>query len=130
MSHNLLDHTSVLKLLGEKFNNGSYSPLVDSRPIGSISHVLDFSSPLVKPPGPPALDDYLNKRPPPPPGVTVPPGNTVLQQGFRDAVESMKQHGLIERNELGSSFPNLRAVSLFGVFMDPGLPSLFWDSRH
>ena len=93
VSHNLLDHTSVLKLLGEKFNSGSYSPAVDSRPVGSVSHVLDFSNPLVKPPAAPAVDDYLNSRPATPVGVTTPAGNTVLQQGFRDAIDSMKQHG-------------------------------------
>ena len=31
-SQNLLDHTSVLKLLGEKFGNGHYSPEVDVAP--------------------------------------------------------------------------------------------------
>jgi phospholipase C len=93
VSHNLLDHTSVLKLLGEKFNSGSYSPTVDSRPIGSVSHVLDFSSPLLNPPAAPALDAYLSQRPATPAGVTIPAGNTVLQQGFRDAIDSMKQHG-------------------------------------
>jgi phospholipase C len=93
VSHNLLDHTSVLKFLGEKFNSGSYSPLVDSRPVGSISHVLDFSNPLTKPAGAPALDAYLAARPPAPAGVTIPTVNTELQRGFSDAIASMKQHG-------------------------------------
>jgi phospholipase C len=93
--HNLLDHTSVLKLLGEKFNNGSYSPEVDSRPVGSVSHVLDFTSPIMPAPAPPALDVYLSKRPPAPaPGVvTTPPLDTPLQQAFSDVIASMKQHG-------------------------------------
>ena len=32
-----LDHTSVLKLLGEKFNRGRYSPEVDAREVQSLS---------------------------------------------------------------------------------------------
>jgi phospholipase C len=91
--HNLLDHTSVLKLLGEMFGNGSYSPEVDSRPVGSISHVLDFTNPIVPAPAPPPLDAYLQLRPPPPAGVTIPPRNTQLQIAFSDVITSMKQHG-------------------------------------
>jgi phospholipase C len=91
--HNLLDHTSVLKLLGEKFGNGSYSPEVDSRPVGSVSHVLDFTNPIQQAPAPPALDDYLKARPPVPAGVTKPPLNTPLQQGFSGVIDRMKQHG-------------------------------------
>jgi phospholipase C len=93
VSHNLLDHTSVLKLLGEKFGNGSYSPEVDSRPVGSVSHVLDFTNPILSAPAPPPLDDYLKLRPPPPMGVTRPPLNTPQQQGFSEVIASMKQHG-------------------------------------
>jgi phospholipase C len=93
VSHNLLDHTSVLKLFGEKFGNGSYSPEVDSRPVGSLSHVLDFSDPQWDPPAPPALDAYLQRRPPQPVGVTTPTPDTGLKQGFSGALETMKQHG-------------------------------------
>ena len=93
VSHNLLDHTSVLKLLGEKFGNGSYSPVVDARPVGSVSHVLDFSNPILSPPAPPPLDAYFNLRPPPPVGVTRPPLDTKQQLGFSDVIENMKQHG-------------------------------------
>ena len=93
VSHNLLDHTSVLKLLGEMFGSGSYSPEVDARPVGSVSHVLDFTNPILQAPAPPALDDYLKLRPPAPKGVTIPPGNTPMQIGFRNVITNMKQHG-------------------------------------
>ena len=93
VSHNLFDHTSVLKLLGEKFGNGSYSPEVDSRPVGCISHALDFSSPIIPAPAPPPLDAYLKLRAAAPVGVTKPATNTALQKGFSDVVTSMKQHG-------------------------------------
>jgi phospholipase C len=91
--HNLLDHTSVLKLLGERFGNGSYSSVVDNRPVGSLSHVLDFTNPILQAPAPPPLDQYLSARPPMPQGVTAPPPVTPLQKGFSDVVASMKQHG-------------------------------------
>jgi hypothetical protein len=96
VSGNLLDHTSVLKLLGEKFGSGSYSSVVDNRPVGSISHVLDFTKPQLSPPAPPALDQYLQGRPPQAAGITTPEPNSALQRGFIDAVASMKQHGADE----------------------------------
>lgn len=91
--HNLLDHTSVLKLIGEKFGNGSYSELVDARPVQSLSSVLNFDTPITNPPSAPALNEYLAKRGPVPVGATVPVPNTKLQQGFRKAVSSLKQQG-------------------------------------
>jgi phospholipase C len=39
--HNLFDHMSVLKFLGEKFGGGKYSNFVDPRAVESISAVLD-----------------------------------------------------------------------------------------
>jgi phospholipase C len=41
VSEGILDHTSILRFFGEKFGDGRYTPLVDSRPVGSISDVLD-----------------------------------------------------------------------------------------
>lgn len=92
--HTLLDHTSVLKLIGEKFGtNGSYSTLVDARPVESLSSVLNFDVPMADPPSPPALNDYLAKRGPAPVGATVPTQNTKLQIGFQKAVSNLKQQG-------------------------------------
>lgn len=53
--HGVLDHTSILKFLGEKFGGGKYSKLVDPRPVGSISDVLserllDPAVPVRQPP--------------------------------------------------------------------------------
>jgi phospholipase C len=94
VNHTLLDHTSVLKFIGEKFGDkGSYSPLVDARPVGSVSAVLDFDNPIADPPPPPPLDTYLAARPPKPEGATVPVPNTSLQQGFQAALESLIQSG-------------------------------------
>jgi phospholipase C len=93
VSHAVLDHTSVLKLIGEKFGGGKYSDLVDARTVGSISDVLDFTSPQLDPPAPPPVNDYLTPRPAAPAGVTAAPPGTPLQQGFSDAVEGMKRLG-------------------------------------
>jgi phospholipase C len=43
--HENLDHTSILKLLGEKFNNGSYSPEVDKRTLDNLANVITRSTP-------------------------------------------------------------------------------------
>jgi phospholipase C len=92
--HGLLDHTSVLKFLGEKFGkNGSYSPLVDARQVQSISAALNFDNPIVNAPAAPVLDAYLAGRPPAPAGATVPPTNTNLQAGFQKAVTNLRQGG-------------------------------------
>ncbi len=93
VSHNLLDHTSVLKFLAEKFGNGSYSPVVDHRPVGSISHLLDFTKPIIPAPAPPVLTDYLSARPPAPAGVVTPPTDTPLKQAFAKVITNMKQYG-------------------------------------
>jgi len=92
--HGILDHTSVLKLIGEKFDpNGSYSPLVDGRQVQSISAIFNFDNPIVNAPAAPALNTYLANRPPAPAGATVPSPNTDLQKGFQQAVTSLKQNG-------------------------------------
>ena len=39
----VMDHTSILKFLGDKFNQGRYSEHVDPRPVGSVSDVLNDS---------------------------------------------------------------------------------------
>lgn len=92
-AHNLFDHTSVLRLLAEKFGGGTYAPEVDHRPVGSISHALDFTQPIIPAPPAPVLDAYLQGRPPAPPGVVAPPPKTPLQKAFNDVIGNMKQHG-------------------------------------
>ena len=92
--NNLFDHTSVLKFLGEKFDaNGSYSPVVDARPVESVSAALDFNNPIVVPPAAPAMNAYLNPRPPAPIAATVPAPDTELKEAFRQGTEEMKRKG-------------------------------------
>jgi len=92
VSHGLLDHTSVLKFLGEKFGGGFFSADVDSRSVESLSAALNFDKPISEPPSAPALDAYLTPRPLPP-NVTVPTANTQLQAGFQRALDNIKQQG-------------------------------------
>jgi phospholipase C len=48
-----LDHVSILKLLGQKFGQGSYSAEVDARGVGSVLDTLDLDAPRQIIPQPP-----------------------------------------------------------------------------
>lgn len=90
--HNVFDHTSVLKLLGSRFGNGSYSPEVDARPVENLSAALSFDAPLTNPAPGPAMNDYLALQPKSNPYVaTVPVPDTELQQAFREGTSEMKR---------------------------------------
>ena len=54
----LLDHTSILKFLGEKFNGGRYTDIVDNRAVQSASVALDDALLASGAAGsPPSMDD-------------------------------------------------------------------------
>jgi phospholipase C len=96
--HNRFDHTSVLKLLGQKFDpDEKYSPVVDNREVDSLSVALDFSAPLVPSPVPASLDSYfaLQAAAPPPATAVVPDtrGPNILPQAFADALQRMRTQG-------------------------------------
>ena len=93
--HNLFDHTSVLKFIGEKFGpNGWYSPVVDARPVESLSAALDFSAPINNSPSGPSMDAYIHAMPPANPLVAeIPVPDNELRASFRDAVDEMKRQG-------------------------------------
>jgi phospholipase C len=95
-----LDHTSILRFLGEKFGqrNGKppgYSPEVDSRDVRSVYEVLDLDT---------ARDEnfvtafpldssYLNQAVPSAgylPGASKPP--TTLAEAFKFGLESIRKH--------------------------------------
>src|SRR5207302_10252412 len=50
--HEVMDHLSVLKFIGEKFNGGKYSPEVDDRAVASVSGVLGLDVPRQEVPYP------------------------------------------------------------------------------
>ncbi len=85
-----LDHTSILKFIGQKFGlAGSYSDLVDQRPVGSVWDVLSEPShqPAV---AIPSLAPYLQKQPDVA-GFT--PGTlpeTRMQHGFQYALDDIR----------------------------------------
>jgi len=104
----LLDHTSILKFIGQKFGpGGSYSDLVDKRPVGSVLDVLNNHDPLPAP-AIPSLVPYLQKQPAVAgftPG-TVP--TAPIPQGFQIALDSIRTHPLNttgKYDELLANFP-------------------------
>ncbi|MGH2913296.1 MAG: alkaline phosphatase family protein, partial [Solirubrobacteraceae bacterium] len=92
VSHLLFDHTSILKFLGERFGQGSYSAVVDVRPVKSVAEVLESNAVTSPPPAAPALHDYLSLRPSVP-TATVPNNGTPLEKGFQHAVGEMRRQG-------------------------------------
>jgi len=91
--HNeILDHTSILKFIGQKFGkNGSYSDLVDKRPVGSVFDILNESAarpaPII-----PSLDSYLAQETP---SAGFTPGTTpdaAIPKNFQVALDNIRNH--------------------------------------
>jgi phospholipase C len=84
-----MDHTSILKFLGQKFSvNGSYSDIVDNRPVVSVLDVLNEPSPRPRV-SIPSLEPYLKKEPKAAgftPGIAP---ATPIQQGFHHALRDI-----------------------------------------
>jgi len=112
-SHLLFDHTSILKLLGQKFDSaGSYSTVVDARPVKSVAEALAFDNPISNAPAAPALNAYLAPQPPAP-SVTAPAPKTPLQQAFRDSVDEMRRQGAgPDHKKFGPLIQHLDAATL------------------
>jgi phospholipase C len=88
-----LDHTSILKFIGQKFGkNRSYSDLVDRRPVGSVGDVLNVSNSQRAAPAGPSLDPYLQKQPPSAGFVPGTAPDTPIQKGFQDALDTIRTH--------------------------------------
>ena len=93
VSHILFDHTSILKFLGQKFGaNGSYSPFVDNRAVGSVADILTAPDPANAAPTIGSLDDYLAKESGPAGFAVGAKPETVLQQGFQEALDNIRDH--------------------------------------
>jgi hypothetical protein len=87
-----LDHISILKFIGQRFGQaGSYSDLVDQRPVGSVLDVLN--QPIPRPAvAIPSLAPYLEKQPGAAgfiPGTTP---DTPIQHGFQMALDDIRTH--------------------------------------
>jgi phospholipase C len=88
--HGLLDHTSILKFLGEKFGNGSYSELVDQRPVGSITELLNEPDPHGPAPVIESLVPYLAKQASNAGFIPGTEPEEPIPQSFRTALEKIR----------------------------------------
>lgn len=98
----LLDHTSILKFIGQKFGpGGSYSDVVDRRPVGSVVDVLDASNTGSAAPVIESLDAYLAKQA----GLAgFTPGtspDSTIQHAFQDALDRIRGHTVKPGGKLG-----------------------------
>jgi phospholipase C len=90
----VLDHTSILKFIAQKFGNGQpYSDVVDQRQVGSVLDVLNLDAPRTDIPSAPPLIEYLSKQPSEA-GYTpgTPPPTTPISQGFKQALDTIRDH--------------------------------------
>ena len=114
----VLDHTSVLKLLGTLFGGGSYSPQVDARPVGNVHDALDaLDAPRALPPipdftayfSPPATAFAAAHKPIKPTGRapgTVP--QTRMEEAFQAALDEIRKQPPAKRKQyedLLAAFP-------------------------
>ncbi len=88
----ILDHTSILKFIGRKFGDGEgYSELVDKRPVGNVSDILNEPN-LRSAVAVPSLTQYLEKQTP---SVGYIPGtapNTPNKNAFKKALDAIEDH--------------------------------------
>jgi phospholipase C len=110
--HGLLDHTSILQLLAEKFDpkGKGFSASVNQRKaagIGSVSQVLDLAKPRTDIPDPPPAPSQSSVSFAEPQGATSP-----MQQGFHDAAMNM-----IKRDRTGTAdkYPEILHWALMQV---------------
>ena len=89
----LLDHTSILKFIGQKFGpGGRYSNVVDNRPVGSVMDVLNASAPNVPSAPIPSINPYLAKDPKAAGFVPGKAPETEMQDAFQKALDTIRQH--------------------------------------
>ena len=99
-----MDHTSILKFLGQKFGGGKYGPGVDDRAgVGSVLDVLDLNAP--------------RQLIPAAPDVSIIPSAEPYVRGFKSQTENVKifqdvTHALTNapdlRHALATKFPEYR----------------------
>jgi phospholipase C len=107
--HTDMDHTSVLKFLGQKFGmGGGYSPEVDRRKVGSLATVFDLLNSARKSAPPPPPLSAIKRQPSTVP-VPVPNANETVN-AFNQALANMKKN---HAHQLLTKFPSLRAF--FGI---------------
>jgi phospholipase C len=104
-----LDHTSILKFIGQKFGkNGIYSELVSNRAVGSVLDVLDGTGVGSDAPGVPSLEEYLHKEPGHAGFLPGTAPDSPLQTAFQDALDRIRTHSAKppgKFDDLLASFP-------------------------
>jgi phospholipase C len=88
-----LDHTSILKFIGQKFGpQGRYSDLVDKRNVGSVVDVLNALDSHRAAPAIRSLVAYLAKEPPSAGFVPGTAPGTPNEKCFQDALDAIRAH--------------------------------------
>jgi phospholipase C len=91
----VLDHTSILKFLGERFGQkGRYSSDVDQRKVASVLDALDLNRESDDPPAAPELNDYVARGHK---AVGFTPGTrpyNEIARSFQTALDLMHAHSI------------------------------------
>jgi phospholipase C len=108
--NSVLDHTSILKFIGQKFGpQGSYSEVVDKRDVGSVADLLDASVKSREAPTISSLEDYLAKEAAQAGFHRGKSPESPLQHAFQDALDRIRAHPVQPTGkirELLSVFPD------------------------
>jgi phospholipase C len=95
-----LDHTSILKLIGQVFGNGRYLPVVDQRPVGSVLDLLadngGRAAPTID-----SLDEYRAKQAGKAGFVAGSVPETPLQHAFQDALDCIRAQPVRPQGKIG-----------------------------
>ncbi|HTS18036.1 MAG TPA: alkaline phosphatase family protein [Verrucomicrobiae bacterium] len=95
-----LDHISILKFIGEKFGGGQgYSPVVDGRAVGSVSDVLDLTTPRNDVPSAPPLGDYAAGAPMDIGYTPGTPRSSINHAAFKGALDQMRRDHPVEAQQ-------------------------------
>jgi len=88
----VMDHTSILKFIGETFGPGGlYSPAVAARPVKSVSAALDNPAGRRRSPVVPTLNAYLARAPKPSGRLPGKKPDTDLEQSFQKALDEIRK---------------------------------------
>lgn len=91
----IMDHTSILKFIAQRFGDGSYSETVDGRPVGNIADFLRMpDNPDTNPPSIDSLKFYEDRAKLPLTGL-LPGGkpDSKMQEAFHYALQKIKEDG-------------------------------------
>ena len=89
----VLDHTSILKFIAQKFGGGApYSSEVAQRRVGSVFDVLNLEQPRDEIPVVQTLNDYMAKDPGKAGYLPDRPPPSTIAKGFKQALDTIRNH--------------------------------------